>query len=435
MKIRIILRFIILVLLNFCHNIVQAGVIRDSEIEETIKLIAEPLAKIGNIKDLKIYLLDDQSLNAFTSGGNEMYINSGIITHFKDIDVLRGVIAHEMGHILGRHVPRQISNIESYQKMFIYSLAVGLATAIVTGKTDLAAMIGLSSQHLAERSILSYSRSFESSADQVAFKLLEKSGNTSAGMIKFFEYLNKEHKGLFTNPYDQTHPLTIERLTTSRNFYSHSKFKNSTNSQNLNYKFARTVAKLESFLLNPKQLLQTAKYDSDEISDYAKAILYFRAGSLSHALPHIDKLIATRPNDPFYHELKGQILFEFGKKEALDCYNKAVDLRPNDPLIKFGRDIVGITIYSDNVEKMRPFYNDLKLITNQEPDNLIALYYLAIFYEKAGQKYDALLNSAIIALKTGEPKRASLLAKAALQGLKKESPQWYKANDIILTTK
>lgn len=435
MKIHIILRFIILLLLNFSYNIAAAGVIRDSEIEETIRLIAEPLAKVGNIKDLKIYLLDDQSLNAFTSGGNEMYINSGIITHFKDIDVVRAVIAHEMGHILGRHVPRQISNIESYQKMFIYSLAVGLASAVITGKTDLAAMIGLSSQHVAERSILSYSRSFESSADQVAFKLLEKSANTSAGMFKFFEYLSKEHKGLFINPYDQTHPLTSERLSAARNFYSGSKFKNSTNSKELSYKFARSVAKLEAFLLNPKQLLQNGKYDSDEIGDYAKAILYFRAGSLSHALPHIDKLIAAKPNDPFYHELKGQILFEFGKKEALDCYNKAVDLRPNDPLIKFGRDVVGITVYADNVEKMRPFYKDLKLVIHQEPDNLVALYYMAVFYEKSGQKYQALLNSAIIALKTGEPKRASLLAKAALKGLKHESPEWYKANDIILTTK
>lgn len=425
--------FIALILLILFASEIHGNIIRDSEIEEAISLVAEPIIKAAHLKNVKIYLINDNSLNAFTAGAEAIYIYSGMINQFPDIDVIRGVIAHEMGHVLGKHIVRQQENIDIYGKAALSTLAIGLASA-VAGNSSLATAIALGGVHFAERSILSYSRTFESSADQTALRLLEQSGYSARGMVKFFEYSSATHRGALINPYDQTHPLSQERLTSLKYSYQNSKFKNAKNPLELEYKFARSAAKLLAFTVDPKQLLGSINPALPlEIANYIKAICYFRTGDLAKSIQHINTLITAKPNDAFYHELAGQILFEFGKKESLNSYNTALALRPDDILIKFSRAIVGITIYEDAPAKMKEFYKDLKLVIDREPDNLLALYYLAIYYEKMGKKPDSLLASAILAYKTNDIARAKGLAKAAIKGLEPNTPSWFKANDIILT--
>lgn len=407
-------------------------IIRDSEIEETLNLIAQPIVKAAKLKKLKIHLINDNELNAFTAGGNELYIYSGIINQFSDIDVIRGVIAHEVGHIVGAHLLRQGENIDLYNKVAASSVAIGLAS-VVAGQAALGTALAFGGEHFAQRSILSYSRAFESSADQAALKLLESSGNSAIGMIKFFEFLQKQHSVAMINRYDQTHPLSIQRLQLLRQFHAKSKYKHATNSKELEYKFARSAAKLLAFTTSKQQLrsILTQNY-SQEIADYVKAIVYFRMSDVTKSIHYIDRLLILKPNDPFYYELKGQILFEFGKYESLDAYTKALLLRPNDLLIRLSTAIVGITIYEHEIEKIKPFFNDLQLIYNKEPDNLAALYYMAVYYERVGRKADALLTSAVMAYKAGDIKRAESLAKTAIKEFKQDTPSWHKANDIIL---
>lgn len=431
-RMRSIFLFLILI---FISTFAKANIIRDSELEESINLIATPVIKAANLTNVKIYIINNSDLNAFTAGGNEIYINSGLINQFADIDVIRGVIAHEIGHILGKHIIRQLENIDIYNKVALSSVAIGLASA-ATGNSSLASAIAFGGMHFSERSILSHSRAFESSADQTALKLLQQSGNSSIGMIKFFEYMKVQHSSRFVNPYDQTHPLSQERLVVLRDFYQKSNFKNSQNSKELEYKFARSTAKLIAFTTTtPKKLLTQATAYPPEILNYIKAICYFRMSDLNNSMQYINKLLVLHPNDPFYHELKGQILFEFGKKEALDSYIIASNLKPNDLLIKLGKAIVGITVYSDQPAKMHQFYQDLKLVSAKEPDNIFALYYLSIYYEKVGRSAESLLSSAIIAYKTGDLDRAKGLARVAIKKLKQGTPDWYKAQDIILTEK
>ena len=74
-------------------------------------------------------------------------------------------------------------------------------------------------------------------------------------------------------------------------------------------------------------------------------------------------------------------------------------------------------------------------VIEKEPDNLLALYYMAIYYEKKGLKAKSYLNSAIIAHKSGNRKDARKLATEALKEMDEKSPDWYKANDIIAANK
>lgn len=427
--------FFLFVLFSFSSK--GTNIIRDSEIEETVKIIAQPLFEASGQREIKIYLIQDDDLNAFTPGGAEIYINSGMITRFSDIDVLRGVIAHEIGHILGKHSLRMQENIDTYSKAALSTIAIGLAgTALSKSSGSALPAIMLGGLHFSQRSILSHSRAFESSADQAAIKLLEKAKYSSLGMIKFFEYMARQHNTMLINPYDQTHPLSNDRLITLKSSLIKSKYKDAKNSADLEYKFSRSAAKLTAFTADPKKLLKSIQPNlNEEIINYIKAICYFRMGDLNKSKEYIDKLISLRPNDAFYHELKGQILFEFGNEKSLESYTKALKLKPNDLLIKLSRAIVGITIFSSQPNKIQQFYQDLKLVSEKEPQNILPLYYMAIYYEKLGLINESRLNTALIAYKNGELELAKKLAKIAIKGLKQGTPDWYKANDIILTEK
>lgn len=407
--------------------------------------IAEPIFKAANLENTKIYLVQDESFNAFTTLGDRIYIFSGLINQMPDIDILRGIIAHEAGHIVGGHIARQDENMQNANKIAVSSMALGLL-GVMAGNPVAALAPMAMGVHIADRRTMAYSRAMESSADQAALKFLEQSGNSAKGMLESFEYLHRQHNTALINPYDQTHPMSNDRLSIVKDCYQKSKHRDGQNSPALQYSFARSSAKLLAFTMtSPKELLKSItthnkinlpkvirdKPYSDEIYAYMRAILYFRLGNRQEAIKAVNDLIAQKPKDPFYHELKGQILFEFGKKEAIDSYSIASSLRPNDLLIRLSKGVVGITVHRNSTAAMKPFYEDLKIVNEREPENILPYYYLAVYYEKAGMQYENLLNSAIIAQKTGEPKMAKALAAAALKGLKPGSPSWYRASDIV----
>lgn len=415
-------------------NIANANIIRDSEIEEAVNLIVEPLRKASGIKDLKIYIIDAPTPNAFTAGGNAIFINSGLIIDFPDPDVLRGVVAHEIGHILGRHVVRRQEVIENYQKAAFGATALGLATAISGGAAEGLAVV-LGGTHFAERSIYAYSRAFESSADQIALKLLEKSSHSAIGLVKFFKQMQIFTKSNISNPYEQTHPLSNDRLLVLQSYNKRSKYRNSQNHDDIIHKYNRSSAKLAAFTLDPDKITDCSfQENADELTHYMKAIRCFRIGNFDDALNHINHLILKHPDDPYYHELKAQIYFEAGKKAALSEYIIASDAKPDDVLIRLGKAIAGITKYIDDQHRITKFYKDLLFVIKRDPDNLLALHYLAIYYEKKGLVGKSHLNTAIIAFKSGRMEDARKMASSAMRILPQKSPDWYKASDIIAAT-
>ena len=414
----------------------NANIIRDSEIEESIELIIAPLRKASGLKELKIYIIDDPIPNAFTAGGNNIFINSGLIIKNPDPDILRGVIAHEIGHILGKHVIRRQEVVDNYQKAAFGATALGLAAAISSGSTEGLVVATMGGTHIAERSIYAYSRNFESSADQAALKILEKSSHSSIGLINFFKKMQMFSKNSMVNPYDRTHPSSNDRLRILRSSNEKSRFKNSQNNDDIIYKYARSSAKLAAFTLDlDKTPSCSYEQNADEVTHYMKAIKCFRIGDFDNSLNHINHLIMEHPNDPYYHEFKAQLYFESGRKEALGEYIIASKEKPNDVLIRLGKAIVGIKTNINNPRNLNKFYKDLQFILQKEPENLLARYYLAIYYEKKGLTGKSHLNTAIISLHSGRNDDARKMAISAIKLLPKNSPDWYQASDILAATK
>jgi predicted Zn-dependent protease len=425
--------FLIILSITFANS-ARANIIRDSEIEEAVNLIVNPLKEVAGLPDLKVHIIDNPIPNAFTAGGNDIFVNSGLIIDFPNPDILRGIIAHEIGHILGNHIVRRQEVIDNYTKASIGATALGLATALSGGGAEGLA-IAMGATHLAERSVYAYSRTFESSADQTALKLLEQSSHSSVGLIEFFEKMQIFANSNMQNPYEQTHPLSNDRLLILRSFNKRSKFRNSQNHHDLLYKYTRSSAKLAAYTLDLDKIFDH-KYEknAEEITHYMKAIKCFRMGNFDDALNHINHLIMKNPTDPYYHELKGQIYFEAGKSAALTEYLIACEAKPNDVLLTLGKAIIGITLHLNDPHYITTFYKDLLFVLENDPDNLLALHYLAIYYEKKGLVGKSRLNTALIALKSGRIKDARTMAKIAKNELPKNSPDWYKAGDILAAT-
>lgn len=405
-------------------------VIRDSELESVISEIAAPLVKASGISSLKIHILSDDAINAFTIGGNEIFLNSGTITMFKDPEIIRGIIAHEMGHVLGHHVVRKIDDIESYAKAAAGGVAVGLIS-VLAGNPILGIGAAAGGVNYAAAESLMTSRVYESSADQAALKMLEKSGNSAIGLLKLLNYLSKMDPKGDGIQYDLTHPLSTQRVSAVNIFLKNSKFKSPTTSENLKRRFARAAFKLEAFTIPLSY--NVTKSGNSEIDNYAASIRAFRSGKLNDSIALINSLLDSSPNDPYYNELKGQILFEFGRKDSFEYYNKAASLLPNDPMIRLGRAVVMINISKDPQHNAEVI-DDLKFVISKEPDNLVPIYFLSVAYGKSGDEARSNLYNAIMLFKQGNLKGARMMAKSAVKNLPEGTTEWYKANDIILTS-
>ncbi len=422
--------FIILPVSCFAQNI-----IRDSEIERVIYQIANPVIRAAGLKpeQFNIYIINDNTVNAFTPGNKEIYIHSGLLKTFDNPDVIRAVIAHEIGHIVGGHRPSQAQKANEYSMAAMGAMGLGLAVAGVFKDFSPGFAIALGGVHYAERSVLYYSRIDESIADKSALRFLEASGNTSKGLIILMDKLYAEHRGLakYISPYDMTHPLSEARLASIKRFYALSKHKTSSNGESLIKAYKRAVVKLKAFTDDPDTLLKSYYYKNDDLIRYAKAIIYFRKSNKTKALHYIDELLVAHPEDPYFNELKGQILFEFGSKEAMKYYDHALAKLPNDTMLQLSNAIVRLNVYSANEPELKIMEKDLKHVLNREKNNLTALYYEGIYYDKIGQKSKSLLAMALFFSKKGEAKKAKSYAKQAIKGLAEGSPEWYQAKDII----
>lgn len=422
----------ICLLVNIC--IAKAGIIRDSEIEEAVDLIVAPLREASGLKDLEVHIINNPIPNAFTAGGNKIFINTGLIINHPDPDILRGIIAHEIGHILGRHVVRNQEIIENYQKASIGATALGLVAAM-SGSADAGMAVVLGGSHFARRSIYAYSRTFESSADQTAIRLLEKSSHSVIGLIKFFEQVRKLQATGIDNPYESTHPLSNDRVTILKSFNKRSKFQLSQNHDDIVHKYQRSSAKLAAFTLEIDNIFKHSYVtQTKDITTYMNAIKSFRMGSFDDSLNYINQLIIKHPDDPYYHELKGQLYFEAGKGDALVEYKIAIETRPDDELILLGKAIVGITKHIDRPGYLEQFHKDLERVLQKNPDSVLALHYNAIYYNKMGMVGEGYLSAALIALKSGRIADARKMASAAKNALAKKSVDWYRAGDILAAT-
>jgi len=411
------------------------NLIRDAEIEETLRLYAEPVFEAAGLspESIRIHLVNSDQVNAFVTNGLRIFLNAGLLRISENSGQVIAVIAHETGHIAGGHLARLKDEVDYRTTQAILSTALGAAAGIATGNPQVAHAMISGGLTLAERSLLAHSRTEESAADQAALHYLDRIMISSRGFKEFLEIM--EHRENIADGvqdiYRRTHPLTAGRIHHVREHMARSPWADSQAPEDFERRHARMVAKLAGFLDPPEKTL--ARYDADDTgvaARYARAIAYYRIPELDRALASIDGLIAERPDDPYFHELRGQMLFENGRgQEALLAYREAVRLAPDAAQIRIelGRAAIGVGAPETLAEAVR----NLRDVVRRDQETASAWYWLGIAEGRSGDPVRADLALSEHAILTGDLRRAAALATRAGRKLPEGSPDWQRAQDIL----
>ena len=414
------------------------SIIRDTEIEAILRQDCDPIFLAAGLtpKNVQIHIVGDKELNAFSAAGQQVFLNTGLIIETKSPNQLIGVIAHETGHIAGGHIARSGEMGRSGIAPMILSMGLGVLAAIA-GAPDAAAGLIYSSSYFAQLSILGYSRVQESAADQAAVTFLEKSGQSGEGLVEFFN--NFRYQEVFSDekkyPFFRDHPLSDDRIEALTARVTQQPHFHAVDSPEAIARHEIMKAKLEAFLNPPQQtFVEYPEANKSFPARYARAIAYYKELETDKAVRAIDTLIAEQPNNPYLWELKGQVLFEAGRaKDAEPAHRRSVELKPDAPLLRIN---LGQTlIATDDKAKLDEAITEINRAITEEPDNALGWRLLSEAYDAKGEAGRARLAAAEQNFYLGQMRDARVFAMRARDLLKKDTPEWRRATDIVLASK
>ena len=411
------------------------GIARDAETELFLSEMTTPIVNVANLNSssVDLYLFNDNSVNAFVTCGQKIFVNTGLIMEFDDPSMLRGVLAHETGHIAGAHLARSDIALKKAQAPMIIGLLLGIGAAVAGGDSDAVQGILLGSQQIAQGMVAKYSRGQEAAADQAAFQYLEKLGLSSKGMIDvLYNFADQEALSARNQSSRvRSHPISRQRIMALENQAVKSKFYNQRDSLELTYRYNMIRAKLEGFLKRPDDIIRKYEKNDSDYAIYASSVALYRKALTDKAIDKINILIDKYPTNPWYYELKGQILYESGKiKPSIEPYEKAVKFSTGHPLLNIA--LASAYLALNDKEYDIKAQNLLNHVIKKDKKNSYAWFQLAIAEARLGNIGKADLYSAERYFVLGDVNLASFHAKRSKNNLKDNGPLLMRAEDIIL---
>ncbi|WP_119269099.1 M48 family metalloprotease [Taklimakanibacter deserti] len=417
------------------------SLIRDAEIESLMRLYTKPIFQAAGLNpgSVHVYLINDPRINAFVAGGQRIFINTGLLTQAKTPNEVIGVLAHETGHISGGHLARMQNEIDRKSTIAIIGMLLGAAAVAggaVAGEGELAQAGGgimMGAQGLTQRLVLSYARAMEASADQAAIKFLTATGQSGKGMLTLFQKLATQSMASLrdVSPYVMSHPMPLDRIRNLEVEAKASKYFDTPDKPEIMMRHKLMQAKLVGFLQPMQTVFQ--RYPTSDTSlpgRYARAIAMFRSGDTRNAVKVIDTLIRDLPSDPYFHELKGQALLEGGQPaQAVAPLRQTIKMLPNSGLIRIM--LAQALLGTENRANAQAALSELRLARKTEDDTPALYQLMAMAYGQIGDIPRADLATAEAAYYRGDKKLAEEKAKVAMRTLKRGSPDWLRANDIL----
>lgn len=413
------------------------SMVRDAEIEETLRAEATPIFKAAGLNpdNIEIHMVGDKELNAFVAGGQQLFLNTGLIIRTKNPDELMGVIAHETGHIAGGHLARSDEGSKGAVATYVATLGLGILAAL-SGAPDAAAGLMYSSSYFATLNMLGYTRTQESSADQAAAKYLDAAGVSGKGLVEFFN--NFRYQEVFSDarkePYFRSHPISSQRIDALANVVKDKPNYGKVDTPEAQAAHDVMVAKLKAFINYPQQTLNDyPETDQSFPARYARAIAAYRDLKTDDAIKQIDALIADHPQNPYLYELKGQVLYEAGRiKESEQPHRKSVELKPKAPLLRINLGQTLVALNDDS--RLDEAIDTLRKAVDEAPDEPMAWRLLSQAYDRKNEPGLARLAAAEQNYALGQMPAARDFAGRARELLTKDTPQWRRANDIVQIT-
>jgi predicted Zn-dependent protease len=415
-------------------------IIRDAEIEQLLRDYTTPLLRAAGLgpQNVQVVIVDQKTFNAFVMDGRRIFVNAGALFESTTPNQIIGVLAHESGHIAGGHLSKMRQEIANASTQMILAtiLGVGAMVAASAGGVQGAGQVGMAAlsapQEMIKRSLLSYVRAQEEQADKAAVKILTATGQSSKGMYETFRRFADQtmFSARYVDPYVQTHPMPTERVQALETIAKTSPYWDKADPPELQQRHDMVRAKLAGYLDQPDTVVRRYPLSDTSLpARYARAISAYRFSDLRNAVGQIDGLIRVQPNNPYFHELKGQALMESGKgAEAIAPLRQAVSLAPNARLIRAM--LAQALVASNNPAHADEAIAILRDVLLHEKELVNGYRHLATAYGRKGDLAQADLASAQASFASGDFKTARELAARAKTRLPTGSPGWVKADDI-----
>lgn len=422
----------VLVLSFLAQTAVAQGLLRDADIEYGLKQLAAPVLTAAGLSParVKVLVVNESSLNAFVISNDAIFLHYGLINSMDNTAMLQGVIAHEAAHIANGHIARRMTNMASTRTAAGLGAALAAAAAAAGAGGQAAAGILLGTQSSALNRFFKHTRAEEASADQSGVRYMRAAGIDPLGMSEVLnlfagqELLSESRQ----SPYTRSHPLSRDRVRALESFVAAYGGESPENSKAA-YWFARVKGKLSAYTRSPKWTLRRVKETPyQDVRLLRTAIAEHRSTRTRQALQAIDAAIGLRPNDPFLHDQRGQILLESRDfAGAVSAYRRAVQLAPKEPLILagYGRAL----LITEDIPKAKQVLEQARTIDFR---NGLMLRDLSVAYAKSGQRGMASLVTAERYALSGRMKDAEIHAKRAVGQLPRGSGSWQRAQDVLI---
>lgn len=453
-----IIRIIVLLLaiLSFSSKnaFCEISLIRDAEIEDFIYNLQKPILEAAGINpsDINIYIVQDTTLNAFVMGGQNVFVNTGLIRKFNTPDTLIGVLAHEIGHISGGHIARSTEGSQGAKNAMLLSYLLGIG-AFAAGQPDVGSALIMGGSNSAGRLYQKYSRDQEEVADQYALKYLQKINYPPDGLLSLLQEFDKQmigYKGQI-DEYLLSHPVSSKRIELIKARRPSILATNKKINNKLQAQMDMVLDKLEGFIDDPVKILEKYQNLNDERAKYVKSIAYMQKGNITESIALINSVIEREELKPsktyskkigFLYELKGQINFEGGKiNDSIKSYEKSLTILrdKNSVLANIAYASSILTQKDPDSYQIDQAISSLEKAKIYEPENLLLHNRLALAYFKNGQQGKYYLALAQFNLIKGEDEKALEFAKKAKELFSQQNPSHktdiLKADDIIYFSK
>ncbi len=418
-------------------------VLRDTETEQLLREYTRPILRAAGLEkqNIQMVIINQGVFNAFVADGRRIFVNYGAIMQSETPNQIIGVMAHETGHLAGGHLAKMREQMAQAQTQMIIAMLLGAGAMVAGAKTggssggltNAGAAMFSAQGEVIRRNLLSYVRQQEENADKAGVKFLNATGQSARGMYETFKRFTDE--SLFaargSDPYVQSHPMPAERVNALQELARSSPYWDKKDDPALQLRHDMVRAKISAFMERQETVYRRYPLSNNSLpARYAHAISTYLHGDLRSALSQIDALIQQQPNNPYFHEVRGQALLEGGKpQEAIAPLRKAVALSNNSPLIEMllGQALVatGNNAYTDEAIAI------LRAAVARESEAPIGYTQLAMAYGRKGDYAQADLASAQAAYLRGDSKTARDLASRAKTRFAIGTPGWVKADDIV----
>jgi predicted Zn-dependent protease len=189
--------------------IARYGLYENPKLVKYVNLVGHVLAQTTSRPEIefRFAILNADEINAYAAPGGYVFITRGAMAMMRDESELAGVLAHEMGHIVEKHVVKELG-IKGTDE----SAAAGLASLIggssQSARTAFAQAVDRALDMLFKNG---YKREDELQADKDAVMFCALSGDEPMGLVKYFWRLNALN-GKNTEVLDKTHPSYQSRI-------------------------------------------------------------------------------------------------------------------------------------------------------------------------------------------------------------------------------